>query len=464
MKKFFYKKWVAGACAAVMIFGQFSEMNHPVKAEEFVDESYTDTVYIPSALEQLESGQNQAVMLAAENLELDDAQIKKTADVLRDAMVERKTDGIAVTYQYAGTTKELTTNDNWKQISSAILNMAVSEEFSEGIYDGDYLRWSYSGCAITADFLGFSDKVTVKLTYQVGYYTTAEQEAELQTKLDTVIDGLKLDNATQYEKAKSINQYISDNVTYDKDNLNNDDYKLKHSAYAALIDETAVCQGYATLYHAMCKSAGMDSRVITGKGNGGAHAWNIIKIDGAYYNVDSTWFDNYEESGGTGRGAVWFAKNTADFGDHVRDAQYETAEFHAVHPMAETSIDAEKPPVSYDVAVFAQYKKNTDSTYTVRLISEVPVPEVTECKKLGFRFSKKSSGAGDNLLGTKIFKSVVANGETVTAKDGMYFVILEIQNVSADAVLYAHTVSDSDALGTLGDEVVVNMAQLVSET
>lgn len=412
MRKNFYKKWIAGICAGAMIFGQFPEVHNLVQAEEFAGETYTDMEYIPSALEQLESGQNHAVMLATGQLQLDDAQIKKAADVLRDAMVERRTDAIEVTYQYAGKYEELDTNDNWKQISSAIWDTALSEEFSEGIYDGDYLHWSHTGCSIEAQFLSSSNKVTVNLTYTVSYYTTAAQEAELQQKINAALEELKLDTATQYEKAKKINQYISGEVTYDYTNLNNDNYKLKQSAYAALVNGTSVCQGYATLYHAMCKSVGMDSRVISGTGDGGAHAWNIIKIDGAYYNVDSTWFDGFEESGGTGKGFVWFAKNETEFVNHVRDAEYQTAEFHKAYPMAATSIDAENPPLSYDVAVFAQYKKNADSTYTVRLISEVVVPEDTICKKLGFRFSKKNSGAGDNLLGTKIFKSVIA-GEYV---------------------------------------------------
>ena len=45
------------------------------------------------------------------------------------------------------------------------------------------------------------------------------------------------------------------------------------TAYAALAKGKAVCQGYATLYYAMCRAMGLPVRVITSYD----HAWNIVK-------------------------------------------------------------------------------------------------------------------------------------------------------------------------------------------
>ena len=74
-----------------------------------------------------------------------------------------------------------------------------------------------------------------------------------------------------------------------------DDQNQCYSAYGAIINGKAVCQGYASLFYRMCREAGIPARIITGLGNGGAHAWNIVKLDGAYYNVDVTW-DDTEDS------------------------------------------------------------------------------------------------------------------------------------------------------------------------
>ena len=63
---------------------------------------------------------------------------------------------------------------------------------------------------------------------------------------------------------------------------------LKYTAYAAMINKTAVCQGYASLLYRLLLECGVDCRVVTGYGNGGRHAWNIVEVDGKYYNVAGT--------------------------------------------------------------------------------------------------------------------------------------------------------------------------------
>ena len=78
------------------------------------------------------------------------------------------------------------------------------------------------------------------------------------------------------------------NITYDYKNLNDPNYTLKFSAYAALINKTSVCQGYATLFYRLALEAGLDARVIAGVAGGGNHAWNIVKIGKTYYHLDAT--------------------------------------------------------------------------------------------------------------------------------------------------------------------------------
>ena len=67
--------------------------------------------------------------------------------------------------------------------------------------------------------------------------------------------------------------------------LEDDNYKLKHTAYAALMHKTSVCQGYAVLLYRMLKECGIDNRIITGYGGSERdekHAWNIVEIDDKY--------------------------------------------------------------------------------------------------------------------------------------------------------------------------------------
>lgn len=95
---------------------------------------------------------------------------------------------------------------------------------------------------------------------------------------------------------------------------------------------TAVCQGYAVLFYRMCKDAGLSVRIISGVGNGGGHAWNIVRIGRYYYNIDCTW-----DSQSYGVIYKYYLKNEADFELHTRDEEYLTSEFLAKYPMSETS-------------------------------------------------------------------------------------------------------------------------------
>ena len=122
---------------------------------------------------------------------------------------------------------------------------------------------------------------------------------------------------------------------------------LKYTAYAALINKTAVCQGYASLFYRLALDAGVDTRVISGEA-GGPHAWNIVKLNGKYYNLDSTW--------DAGRSTyAYFLKNTNDFDDHVRDNDYQSNEFIEEYPMWDesyTEIDCNKYGHNYSEPIY----------------------------------------------------------------------------------------------------------------
>ena len=192
---------------------------------------------------------------------------------------------------------------------------------------GDYLLWVYDEVSYGASYGYDSEYYYLDASYDVIYYTTAEQEAALTAKLETVMASFGFTDATDdYSKVKAIYDYICANVVYDYTNLEDESYTLKYTAYAALMDGTAVCQGYATLFYRMALTAGVDTRVIIGDA-GGAHAWNIALLDSLYYNLDSTWDAGQTEY-------AWFLKCPASFTGHTRDAAYDSEDFHAVYPMA----------------------------------------------------------------------------------------------------------------------------------
>lgn len=68
-------------------------------------------------------------------------------------------------------------------------------------------------------------------------------------------------------------------------------------------DKKIVCDGYAKAVMYLMNMVGIPTQFITGTstdstGKSVGHAWNLVKIQGAYYHVDSTWADQHFEEVG----------------------------------------------------------------------------------------------------------------------------------------------------------------------
>mgnify|MGYP000447300387 CR=1 FL=1 len=220
------------------------------------------------------------------------------------------------------------TQDFFDEFSAELFNGAVAHT---GVgKEGDYIRWHYQGWRVNANYkTDRNGGYNLNITYNMYYLSDASQESQMDQAVSNVLKSLNLSNKTDYQKIKAIYDYICSNITYDYVNLNDDSYLLKHTAYAALINKTAVCQGYATLFYRLSLESGVDTRVITGD-SGGPHAWNIVKLNGKYYNLDSTW-----DAGSSSY--YYFLKSMNDFSNHTRYEEYQTSDFTSAYPMAEKS-------------------------------------------------------------------------------------------------------------------------------
>jgi len=63
------------------------------------------------------------------------------------------------------------------------------------------------------------------------------------------------------------------------------------TAYGALVEGSAVGEGYAMAYKALCDELSIESYVVLGERDGDRHAWNIVNIDDHYYHIDVSMCD-----------------------------------------------------------------------------------------------------------------------------------------------------------------------------
>ena len=120
------------------------------------------------------------------------------------------------------------------------------------------------------------------------------------------ISALADDSWTDLEKALFFHDYISTYYNYDFDTLereNGEDLEWEdpepddaapdngsaHYAYSLLNEKRGVCQAYAWLYNLLLNDNGVESYFVSADTMN--HAWNLVKIDGHYYHVDTTWDD-----------------------------------------------------------------------------------------------------------------------------------------------------------------------------
>ena len=218
-------------------------------------------------------------------------------------------------------------------IAGEIMEFACAE--TENSDEGDYLRFRYGGYDIYYSHIPKKDKFYYTIEIAPRYYTTHEQEEKVSAEIERIISSFNFDkNTTDYEKFIRIYNYIYDTVSYDKVHKNNVNNHIKTTAYSALFYHTAVCQGYSSLMYRMLKECGINTRVVTGKAvydNGEEyHSWNIVCLDGLYYNVDITW-DKQSNS------KDYFLKSEDDFANHKRDKEFTEQEFTQRYPMSEKS-------------------------------------------------------------------------------------------------------------------------------
>lgn len=70
------------------------------------------------------------------------------------------------------------------------------------------------------------------------------------------------------------------------------------TAAGALLNRTAVCQGYAQAYSNLLQRWGIESYIVTSRPMN--HSWNLVCMDGKWYHVDVTWDDPVWENYATG--------------------------------------------------------------------------------------------------------------------------------------------------------------------
>ncbi|MBS3914583.1 MAG: hypothetical protein KG003_08790 [Bacteroidetes bacterium] len=118
-------------------------------------------------------------------------------------------------------------------------------------------------------------------------------------------EALTKDLSDDSEKVCAIYSWVTHNISYDIHKVMVNDFK-RVDVNKIIRKKKAICLGYADLFNALCRNAGLESVTVFGyiKHPGedleerlyfSTHAWNAVKINGTWCLFDATWDAGYIE-------------------------------------------------------------------------------------------------------------------------------------------------------------------------
>ncbi len=244
--------------------------------------------------------------------------VEDAADAIMDAMKRREA-AISV-----GVTREVYDILNSADLHPHnVLFNAACEHDPDDPTGGDYTGQLFDYWKSSSTWYGDNHSIVYDITYR----TTLEEEQQVDAAVAELVAVWEAADMNDYETVCAIYSYITENVVYDYAGLEANDVQI-YTAYKGLIEGTAVCMGIANLFYRLAMEMGIDNRMIFSIAEEW-HTWNIVELNGLYYNLDATWdlgadFEKYE----------YFLLSPSVFGiGHTRRSDYNTAAFHQAFPM-----------------------------------------------------------------------------------------------------------------------------------
>ncbi len=188
--------------------------------------------------------------------------------------IDNREENITITYK----TKDRNARSIMDQLYGEFNKIVDADEYVK--YNVASTRYSIKGLPGNYTF-----------TLQVKYRESKEQTQYVKSQAKAIIGSIVKSGMDDHEKVKAIHDYVVKHVSYDTS------YQA-YTAYEALANRSAVCQGYTLLTYELLKEAGIQNHIVTGTGNGQAHAWNLVNIENKWYHLDTTFDDPVPDKAG----------------------------------------------------------------------------------------------------------------------------------------------------------------------
>lgn len=149
-----------------------------------------------------------------------------------------------------------------------------------------YLNDKYS-VSTTQSILG--DKVSLTVSYTVENLDELNNKIEeIKNEIEETIKLANISNDNIFEKELKLHDILGKNVKYYEYENINDIPHYAHTIYGAFVQKKAVCDGLSKSMQILLDKVDIESIILTGTLNNESHAWNMVKLNDEWYNLDIT--------------------------------------------------------------------------------------------------------------------------------------------------------------------------------
>lgn len=177
-----------------------------------------------------------------------------------------------------------------------------------------YCPFEYTTCLYDVETIAFDNELLSKINNYVHPYNsfnnmntkvsssgevsievtpkyTVEKINEINSKVNSIIKELNLNNSNNKKKIELIHNYIIKNAKYDNDAIENKSSYDSNSAYGNLIEGFSVCSGYSDAMAIFLDAFDIPNLKVSSAN----HIWNLVYLDGEWLHLDLTWDDTDNE-------------------------------------------------------------------------------------------------------------------------------------------------------------------------
>lgn len=201
-----------------------------------------------------------------------DAGDAEAIDALIRDMLARESNTLTLRYPAALSTEKL------QALSDALVRAVKT--YCEQMYDGVTCRMYSDGTVIAAFSCGGCES-----DEQLAQLREETMQRALAVHDELWENGTLTMDMSERERAGAYFLWLCGSCMYDY--YGTEETSLSHTAYGALVNGRAVCDGYTGLYNLLLKLESIECRALYNT----EHIWTVAVLDGEEVHIDTTWGD-----------------------------------------------------------------------------------------------------------------------------------------------------------------------------